>query len=97
MAAGTQNSAVIAFGVTGNPGTIWRCTEQYNGTAWSVGNAAPTPNRCIPAGGGSSSAGLSAGGSTPSPTLATTSEFTSGPASPGTPDSYIIGTGSISV
>jgi hypothetical protein len=76
--AGTQNEAV-GFGgrscVTGGPNT---CTELYNGTSWSTGNALITARYALAAA-GTQGAALASGGSnfpTSGVSLSCTEEFT---------------------
>ena len=69
---GTQNAAVV-FGGANAPaggGLELSCTEEWNGTSWSVVNVMGTGRRNL-GGAGSQSSGLAFGGSTPSVSNAT--------------------------
>jgi hypothetical protein len=65
--AGTQNAALLIGGQVGNLGTpsttVCACTEEYNGTAWSVGGALNVSRSCA-AGAGTQNDAFLAGGIT---------------------------------
>ena len=70
--SGTQNAAVV-FGGQDNSSNAYHCTEEWNGTSWSVVNALPTGQRNAD-GAGSQAAAITAGGST-NATLDTAYEY----------------------
>jgi hypothetical protein len=62
--AGTQDSALV-FGGTNDASSIVGCTEEYNGTSWTVGGALITARSNFGGRGASNSSALAFGGTTP--------------------------------
>ena len=97
--SGEMNSA-LAFGgfYPGNQTNSQRSSETYNGTSWANTSNLPSGRRCIE-GFGTQNAAVASGGKAWPANVNTsnTYEYTAGPATPGTPDSYIMGSGSISI
>ena len=61
--AGTQNAGVAFGGDTGDSPFSYACTEEWNGTSWSVANVLPIGVRNIPGGGaGSQASAIAFGG-----------------------------------
>ena len=97
--SGEVNSA-LAFGgfYPGNQTNSQRSSETYNGTSWANTSNLPATRRCIDGFGTQNAAVASGGKSWPSNINASsTYEYNAGPATPGTPDSYVMGSGSISI